>query len=120
MTGVQTCALPISKPVIAGTASVGQLHKLRKWVKYLGYQLSLAVETDASSNRLHKQLVTLGHLLGVIHDLACQQHYLERAHGIDGHIVTAIAGLARRQRERLTAQATRQTSALFTGPRTLG
>lgn len=110
----------LAKPVMAGTASVEQLHRLRKWVKYLGYQLLLAVETDAASDRLHRQLVALGHLLGVIHDLAHLEHWLALQHGIDRQLLATVAAMARQQRERLSVRAARRTNALFTGLRTLG
>ena len=52
-----------------------RLHRLRRWVKYLAWQLELVTDPMPASERWRKQLVRLGHLLGQLHDLAeLQKH----------------------------------------------
>jgi len=63
-------ALKLGAKACSEKGTVDDLHKFRRWVKYLSYQLEFieAMYTDNSGN-MHNQLDKLGKRLGRIHDL---------------------------------------------------
>jgi len=109
--GVQlACArsVRLARRAFTGECSTASLHRLRRWVKYLGYQLELVTLPTPASEKFRKQLVSLGRILGRIHDFAVLQQLLGT--NVNPHPAAAalVAVQATRLQRRLLQQAEKQ------------
>lgn len=93
-------------------ASIEQLHQLRRWVKYLGYQLELVTVPAQPRNKSRKQLVALGRTLGLIHDLALLQQRLASLKDVDESALVFVGAQASRLSQSLVRQAALASTAL--------
>jgi CHAD domain-containing protein len=57
------------KKAYSNESAYDELHKLRKWIKYLNYQLGYISKAYSSYNKFTRQLDKLGDNLGNMHDL---------------------------------------------------
>lgn len=103
----------LARFVIAGGTGTTQLHALRKQVKYLGYQLELAVVPTTAVTRQRKRLAELGSQLGLINDLAVLEQRLPTCTGLDAADAALIATLAARLRLQAIERAARLAALQF-------
>jgi len=97
--------------------SFSELHRLRKWVKYLYYQLEFIELLYADEyKKIHRQLDMLGKELGKIHDLELVMHRFQHFSGTaDCTNDIKIAGMAGdKEINRLSKHARRSFGKIFT------
>jgi CHAD domain-containing protein len=72
----------LGRKACADKGSVADLHRFRRWVKYLCYQLEFVEDCyDGDYGKIHQQLDKLGKRLGRIHDLVLLRNRLQRLPG---------------------------------------
>lgn len=102
-----------ARRAFADAGAIEPLHELRRWVKYLAYQLELVDLPTPASKKFTSQLVSLGKILGQVHDLAELQHRLTTIAIRNQAAVDLVATQARRLQQRLIRQAEVLARALF-------
>lgn len=75
-------AMKLGAEACSESSTVDDLHKFRRWVKYLSYQLEFVGDLYAdNSGEFRNQLDKLGKRLGKIHDLVMIKHRLKQLTG---------------------------------------
>ncbi len=109
----QRRCLRLACKAFEGHTTTESLHRLRRWVKYLGYQFGLAALPTPANVKTRQQLAVLGRTLGHIHDLVLLQQQLGALNLVDRSAAALVAVQANRLSQRLIAQADLATRALF-------
>lgn len=106
-------SLQLAGKALARPDATERWHKLRKWVKYLEYQLALVTLATPARNLYRQRLTMLGKLLGRIHDLVVLEQHLA---SFDNPATIMVATAAMRLGRQLTARADKQVRRLFAVP----
>jgi CHAD domain-containing protein len=103
----------LARRAFAADYAIERLHRLRRWVKYLGYQLELVTLPTPANEKFRKQLVSLGSTLGRIHDLAVLQQQLGTDEFPGKTAIALVTAQAARLHQRLLQRAEVLARAVF-------
>jgi CHAD domain-containing protein len=103
----------LSRVALADTSDANKLHRFRRWVKYLHYQLSLLYPLKKSALAQPAMLKTLGTTLGQMHDLHVLLEALRDRFVEPDDAVQRVAQLAQARMSELTQDFVATTQALF-------
>jgi CHAD domain-containing protein len=108
-------SIRLGKAAFSKNNSRENLHQLRKWVKYLYYQLSYLDKAYPDYIKARHRLDVLGDNLGTINDLFVFKERLNQAEGIDENTdnLELVSDLIDKNIERIIKKSTQNYKAIF-------